>query len=185
MQFTSSPFHLSPQQQQQLQQQQQQQQQQQRKRPHMGDHSQSGVSHSPYRQNHISNLPHSNYYVFGHTSVQQQPMAFIPYFQSPTEHNKTQAMIPIQVQSQFQPTPTFSPLTPILRRDHSDSTLASVEQPLHLLPSLPSSGHQPVTVSATLNKLTKEAAAKANYTRKKNVWSRVRDPHWECPYCVR
>ncbi|KAF9114110.1 hypothetical protein BGW39_003505, partial [Mortierella sp. 14UC] len=76
-------------------------------------------------------------------------------------------MIPIQVQSQFQSTTTFPPSMPMLHRDLSDSTLASIEQPLHSLPSVHSSDHQPVTTSATLQKLTREAAAKATPSRKK------------------
>jgi len=158
MQFTSNSIYSSP----------QQQQQEQRKRPYKDDHSQSEIPHSPYHQVHISNPPHSSYYVLSPTSVQQQPMAIAPYFhQSPTAHNTTQAIIPIQVQSQFQPTPTFQIMPPTLQRDLSGSTLASVEQPSHLLPTLPSSDHQPVTSSATLHKLTKEAAAKATSIRKK------------------
>ena len=39
---------------------------------------------------------------------------------------------------------------PMLRRDLSDSTLASVDQPSHLFSRLPSSEHQPITTSANI-----------------------------------
>ncbi|KAF9341163.1 hypothetical protein BGX26_008756, partial [Mortierella sp. AD094] len=78
-------------------------------------------------------------------------------------------MIPAQVQSQFQPTATFPPTTAMLQRDHLDSTLVSIEQPLHLLSSSPSSNHRRIATSATLQKHTKEVAAKAIPTRKKKT----------------
>ncbi|OAQ22304.1 hypothetical protein K457DRAFT_26191, partial [Linnemannia elongata AG-77] len=158
MQSTPSPFHSSP------------QQLQQRKRPYTDDHRQSVTPNRPYNHNHIFNPPQSSPYVLPTASVQQQPTASTSHSHpSPTAHNTAQVIIPVQVQSQFQPTATFPPMAAILQRGHLDSMLASIEQPLHLLSSSPSSDHRPIATSATLQKLTREVAANAIPTRKKKT----------------
>ncbi|KAF9178643.1 hypothetical protein BGZ49_005300, partial [Haplosporangium sp. Z 27] len=150
MQFTSNPFHSSL------------QQLQQRKRPHTDDHNQSVTPNSLGSQNNISILPQPSYHAPSTASVQQQPTAFVPHpYLSPTAHNTAQVMIPVQVQSQFQP-------TAMLQHNHLDSMLASIEQPFHLLSSSSSSNYQSIATSATLQ-TPKEVAAKAIPTRKKKT----------------
>ncbi|KAF9991790.1 hypothetical protein BGZ79_003977, partial [Entomortierella chlamydospora] len=156
MEFTPNPFHSS------------QQQLQQRKRPYADDHSRSVTPNSLDYQNHISIPPQPSYRALSTASAQQQPTTSISHSHlSPTAHSTTQAMTPVQVQSRFQPTAAFPLTTAMLQRDHSDSTLVSIEQPLDLLSSSPSSNHRLITTSATLQEHTKEVAAKAIPTRKK------------------
>ncbi|KAH7056149.1 hypothetical protein BKA57DRAFT_197640 [Linnemannia elongata] len=112
----------------------------------------------------------SSPYVLPTASVRQQPTASTSHSHpAPTAHNTAQVIIPVQVQSQFQPTATFPPMAAMLQRGHLNSMLASIEQPLHLFSSSPSSDHRPIATSATLQKLTREVAANAIPTRKKKT----------------
>lgn len=80
-------------------------------------------------------------------------------------HNSAQFLIPIPVQPQLS-TATFPSSMPALRRDLSDSTIASVDQPSHLFPS---SEHHQTASSANIQNLVNEPASKAASNKKKKM----------------